>query len=454
MLFYIAHLLVVGISALVVLKCTEDFKYRFGKCIFFASYGLIFGVAPIMQSADSYVNTFGDQARTDAGLAALGGLVALLFGFVLADWPSGRIAVGEARLWNQIAQPANQQMLRYLFWLAIGLTILGQFLMMNAKGLTFMDVLLGGRFEHRFTNRSAITVLATHMTSFAYVPAFVGMFLDRRYRILSLVYVLLAGAVFFLLFSKGTRSIPMAMVMTLLVAGSIRFRFSQRHVIYTGAAGVLFVVLALLLSELRKHQTASGLPSLEQMLSSDTYQTIWDRDPLNYSTNLVGAVATFPQYYPYLEGATYRRMPVFFLKEADFPEIKPPDTNIVFGLVVHGRSEDLQVTVPPTIVGDVYVNFWGWWGLPVLILHGMLYCWMFRFMRTHLIGFVWIGPLCGRFLLLVHRGEPYEMFCLFVVFLGLMLAAFSVCRFLSSPRKRRRQAVAPSGIRISRQVSR
>jgi hypothetical protein len=430
-MLYFASLLTVVTSAAIVATGLKDFKHRFGKCTFFAAYGLIFGLAPMMQSSIAYVNEFGPAARTEAAYYSLAGLLMLFVGFSLTEWPASRLAVHAAALRQRLVLPPNQRLLEYIFAASIVITAVAQLLLMYAKGITVGDLLAGGRFEYRFNDRGFGSVLAVHLTSFAYVPAFVGVFLNRRYRLLTYLYVLIASGVFYFIFSKGTRSIPLSLAMTLLVAFSIRYRFTARHVLYAGAAAVAFLALAIGLSETRQHlNSMSWFDGLKLLLSAETYQQMWDRDPLNYGTNLVGAIAVFPQDYPYLCGATYRRMPVFFLRESQFPDLKPPDTNVLFGLIVHNRPQELEVTAPPSILGDVYINFWGWWGLPFLCLHGILYGWLLRIMRTHLFGFLWVGPLSGRFLTLIHRGEPYEMFVLFVMFMAMMGGVYCVCRWL------------------------
>ena len=415
----------------IVWNLVNHLDYRFGECAFFGSFGLIFGVAPIMQSADSYVNDFEVAARTEAAWYSLAGLLVLIAGFALVRRPLSWLSQQKRALLEQISAPRTQRLLERLFWLSIAITAAGQLLMMHAKGISVTDLIQSGRFTHRFTNQGFQSVLAIHLTSFVYVPAFIGVFLSRRYQLLTLAYIPIASLMFFLIFSKGTRSIPLAMIVSLVVAASIRYKISPRRVGYTALTAFVSLALAIALFELRQQQdSVSVVEGINILFSAAAYSGMWDRDPLSYSSNLVGAVATFPEFHPYLNAATYRRMLVFYLQESQFPDLKPPDTNILFGLVVHGRPEQLQVTVPPSILGDVYINFWGWFGLPVLCLHGMLYCWLLQRMQTSLLMLLWIGPLSGRFLVLIHRGEPYEMFFLFVMFFFEMGAAYGLCRLL------------------------
>jgi len=426
------------ICLVIVWNLVDHLNYRFGEFVFFSSFGLIFGIAPIMQSSDSYANEFGLSARTEAAAYSLAGLLCLIAGFALLRRPLSQLAQQRRILLEQISNPRTQRLLTRLFWLSIAITAAGQLLMMYAKGISITDLLQSGRFAHRFNNQGFLAVLAVHLTSFVYAPAFIGVFLNRRYQLLTLAYIPTASLLFFFVFAKGTRSIPLALIVTLLVAGSVRFKISPKRVGYATLVGAISLALAIALFELRQRDSVGFSDGIGILLSSATYSGMWDRDPLSYSSNLVGAVATFPELHPYLNAATYRRMLVFYLQESRFPDLKPPDTNILFGLVVHGRPEQLQVTVPPSILGDVYINFWGWYGLPVLCLHGMLYCWLLQRMQSSLLMFLWIGPMSGRFLVLIHRGEPYEMFFLFVMFFLTMGASYGFCRLFGREIPRRK----------------
>ncbi|TWT99490.1 hypothetical protein Pla108_04290 [Botrimarina colliarenosi] len=423
-------------------------SHGFPEAVFFASFGLIFGVAPIMQSSHSYVAEFSDASRIEAAWYSLGGVITLMAGFAVFRRSDRQMDHKRREMLAWIECRETQRRLQAVFWAAIIITVGAQVMMMRVKGISVSDLIAAGRFAHRFNNQGALSVMATHLTSFIYVPAFVGVFLNRRYQILTAAYLPLASLLFYFVFAKGTRSIPLALVATALVAISLRYRINARSVVLVTMAGTLSLLLAIGLFELRQHQDSMTFVKAAQTLCSpSTYSGMWDRDPLGYGSNLVGAVETFPDGHPYLNAATYRRMFVFFLPESRFPDIKPPDTNILFGLVVHGRPEDLQVTVPPSILGDVYINFWGWWGLPVLFLHGALYCVLFRSLQTSPWAFVSLGPLIGRFLVLIHRGEPYEMFALFLVFLVLIQPVRWLCRLtkqrsLRKPLRQRRQSLS------------
>lgn len=455
-MLYLACIITTACCGFLVARLLPELRQRAGELAFFASYGLIFGVAPMMQSEHSYAQDFGQEARVLAAWYGLAGLAVLIAGFEFMRRSSRSLAAERDRLLKQIDSPRGQRFLERVFWGSIAVTVGAQMLMMHAKGISLTDILHAGRFTYRFNNSGVLTVLSTHLTSFVYVPAFVGVFLSRRYLYLTLAYLPIASCIFFFVFSKGTRSIPLAMITTALIAASIRYRVSPRRFGYACVGGTVALMLAIGLYELRQHQDSiSTFDCVRILLSSETYSGMWDRDPLGYGVNLVGAISSFPDHHPFLDGATYKRMLVFYLQESKYPDLKPPDSNVLFGLVVHGRNEELQVTSPPSLLGDIYINFHGWWGLPVLFLHGALYCWMLQKMQVSLWALLWIGPLSGRFLVLVHRGEPYEMFVLFVMFFLTMMAMRRACRIGldTEPANNRKPHRPPVRNRVPRPLS-
>ena len=437
-MFETPSLLTTITSFLIVIRLLNRLSYRFCEVIFFGSYGLIFGLAPLMQSFHSPVHRFGDEARGEAAWFAFLGLLMLFVGFLFANQPDKTTKIKRDKLLVFLQSLRGQKFLKLLFWSTACVAIFAQFLTMYIKGISIGDLINGGRFEFRFRNTGYLTVMASHLTSCLYVPAFAGVFLSRKYQKITILYMALMSVLFFFVFSKGTRSIPLAMVVSYIVALCIRYPISWRQATKFLLIGCCCLMISIGVYELRRFQKSTDLfHGIEQLVSFDTYEGVWDRDPLGYSTNLVGAVSTFPRFYPFLNGASYRRMLVFYLSEAQFPDWKPPDTNIQFGLMVHNRNEALKVTCPPSILGDVWINFWGWPGLLVLVVHGILYANMFNKMQSTLFGFMWLGPLSGRFLVLVQRGEPYENFMLFLLFMFQILFLMGLCLWFTSPKKER-----------------
>jgi len=124
-------LLCVGVS----LRALNRLETRFAEAVFFATYGLIFGIAPLCRSAVS-THEFGAAAETTAAWYALAGLVALLTGFELVRANEAGLVARRNQCLRSLAHPVMQRKLERLYWVAIAITVASQALMMHAKGIT------------------------------------------------------------------------------------------------------------------------------------------------------------------------------------------------------------------------------------------------------------------------------------------------------------------------------
>ena len=139
-----------------------------------------------------------------------------------------------------------------------------------------------------------------------------------------------------------------------------------------------------------------------------------------------------PRRVGYTNMATVRRLLAFPLPRRLFPELKPEDVNIVVGRDIFLNPDYKRVTIPPSIPGDAYINFWGYPGLVYLFLLGCLVGWLMRKTHQSLHLFLSLMPLLVYFALMGVRGQPYEI-VLQVVFLILAVRVIlwltaSICR--------------------------
>jgi hypothetical protein len=190
------------------------------------------------------------------------------------------------------------------------------------------------------------------------------------------------------------------------------------------------------------------------IVSPSTYQGALMRDPLDYHEFLVAAVEYFPDRHPFLVGATYRRMLVFYLPRRYFEAIKPEDPNMIFASIVEPESARELTTIPPTMMGDGYINFWGWPGILIMFVNGVVFGMVHWKMRTSVLWFVAVAPLFVRLGVMGIRGQPYEILLLgvwaltFVWLLGRMLG-FSYADAAASPVDRgSRDGVLYGGSRV------
>jgi len=239
-------------------------------------------------------------------------------------------------------------------------------------------------------------------------------------------------ALLLFLASRGTRANPIGLLGCLFMGYTLRHRVQPRRVVVMGGTGLVLLLLSVSLYDVRKTMMRQTLPEmLQTVLSPKTYQGALLRDPLNYHEFLVAAVEYFPERHPFLNGATYRRMLVFFLPRRYFEALKPEDPNMIFAAVVEPRSASTLTSIPPTMMGDGYINFWGWPGIGIMFFNGIVFGFVNRKMRTSFLWFVAVGALYVRLASVAIRGQPYEVLLLAIWGVVAVRCLARVCGFSS-----------------------
>jgi hypothetical protein len=280
------------------------------------------------------------------------------------------------------------------------------------------------RFKYRYGENVYLNVILTHLTNVAGVPVFASVFLSRRYRFLGAVFAVGMAALLFFA-SQGGRTASISLLGTLLVGYMLRYRWVPRRMALAAIGGIALIMMSIGLYEVRKVMSSSAPGEvLRRLTAAETYQGALTRDPLNYHQFLVAACEHFPADHPYLNGSTYIRLLVFYLPRQYFEWLKPPDTHNTFAKAVLGLAST-DITIPPTMIGDGYINFWGPPGaLSIMLLNGVAFGFVTRRMREHVLAFLVIGSGFVRYVLLALRGSPYEILTLvvsaitFIVLLG------------------------------------
>jgi hypothetical protein len=414
----VAHTLTFLFCAGVCATCRNALRANLLKIGIFGSLGVIHGLVPIVtpeylrdatpvQLLDTRSTV---DARTPAAWYALAAVVLLALGWKVYEALQRSDERTNQALYKVLASDNGQQLYRFLFWASLALTLVGIVLQFKATGASLDEFVNAVRFEHYKTRNPILYLLGANLTTLAFIPGFVGFFMSRYYRTLGIAFALCVTLLLFSIVAKGTRNLPLGLLGGLGVAYIMRYPITPRRFLLSCVGAALIAFLAISLYEIRKvMQYASAGDMVAMSLSPETYQASLISDPLNYHEYLVAAMAYFPDSHPYLNGATYRRILFFWMSSGWEDSWKPEDSNVLFAIVL-GRPLENEATVPPSIPGDVYLNFWGWWGIPVMFVHGMFFGWMSKKLRTSVLWFTIFGAIAGRFLLLVIRGQPYDLF--------------------------------------------
>ena len=405
----IAHWLVFLICAgQCVASCTRNPRGDAACILIFGTYGLIHGLVPALTPREMFWPYATDDDVNLAGAIALGGIICFWVGWHLyerhrTDWPG--LSIGVSR-WT--ASRAGQAILGKLFWASLAISSTAWLLSLVVAAGSLREAFLAARFAYRGNDNAYLVAVLNHVVNLAAVPAFVSTFLPLPLRVLGGAYT---GAMAILLFlgSRGGRTVAMSLIGSVLLGYMIRYRLSVRRFCVVAVLASITLTLSVGLYEVRKTMSRATFGDMTtRLFAAETYYGALMRDPLNYHQFLVAAVTHFPADHEYLNGATYRRMLFFFVPRGLAAGLKPDDVSNTFAQVVLDAPFS-ESTIPPTMPGDGYINFWGTGGaLALMLVNGALYAFSWRLVRERVFWFLVLGPALPRYILLGLRGSPYE----------------------------------------------
>ncbi len=423
------HLLTAGWCAGECVSAVMDLRGRFPKFLMFASLGLIHGLVPALTPSWMHLAQFSERSRLHAALLALVGVILFSLGWRLYEFARPRFFGLSAELSSTLNMPQGQTLLRRLFWLCTFVGFAAWAVSVLATGTGVWEVFQQARFAARTYEEHYAAAIAQYFVVLSIVPGFVGFFLPRRYMVAGTLYAVGMAALLFLA-SQGSRANSMGLLGALVMGYTLRRKVSVPRGLGVAAAAFGMLVLSVALYDVRRSMSRQTYGEmLSTIVSPATYQGALSRDPLNYHEFLVAAVEYFPDRHPFLHGAAYRRLLVFFLPRRYFANIKPEDPNMVFAAMVEPGSARELTTIPPTMMGDGYINFWGWPGILLMFFNGAVFGLVQWKVRTSLLWFVSIGALYARLALLAVRGQPYEVFLMGVWTLVILWVLGRLCGF-------------------------
>jgi len=417
------------VCALECISALADLRGRFGKLLMFSALGVVHGIVPAVTAAEMYLASSSTRSRLHAAGLAFVGVLLFSAGWRWYEAHRAKLRGLSPRLLAILDSPEGQTVLRRLFWSCAVLGVLGWVVSVMAVGSSVTEVFYRARFLYRGSEETYLEAIAQYFIALATLPGFLCFFLPRGYRPLGVAFALSMALVLFLA-SQGTRGDSLGLVGALMMGYCLRHRAAVHRVLIVGAAVGIFLLLTVSLYEVRKtmsRQTVGEM--LAAVASPETYQGALMRDPLNYHELLVAAVENFPERHPFLNGATYRRFFVFFLPRSYFPAIKPADPNMVFAEVIDPYSASRLTTVPPTMMGDGYINFWGWPGILIMLVNGLVFGYVNWKVRTNVLWFMAIGAMFVRLGVVSVRGQPYEIFLMGVWMLLAVWTLGRLCGF-------------------------
>lgn len=403
----------VHFAVLVVCGTATVRGFRLGRTglprvIMFSLLGLIHGLVPMLTPRELMWDFMSDASVETSSWLTLLGVTCFAAGWRLAEPHQDEEGLHPA-LEDYIRSADGQRVLGIIFWAVAAVALVALLARLGATAGSLDAAVEARRFEYRNQGDVYFTVFMTHIVGISVVPGFIGFFLPNRYRIAGLAYSLAVGTLIFIV-SHGARGPTLAIIGSVALGYALQARMRPARLLALAGVAVGVLALSVSLYSVRKVMSRATVEDVVVMTTSrSVYEDALTRDPLNYHQCFVAAVEYFPGTHPYLDGATYRRIAFFFLPRAWIPGLKPPDTHETFATVVMGENPN-GTTIPPSMLGDAYINFWGAPGVAILmVINGWLFGWTSRQLRGSLLGLLVFGPGFARIALLGIRGSPYEI---------------------------------------------
>ncbi|MEZ5940592.1 MAG: hypothetical protein R3C18_04315 [Planctomycetaceae bacterium] len=391
------------------------------KSLLFGGLGLIHGIVPCVGPAwyDRTVDPF--SIHVAAGLYALCGIVLIGCG-----WHFYMIIASKkpyVQTFELLKHDQLQPRLNALFVVCAVVGVIAWLGWIHASGVTLANVLSARRMELREQRAGLLGAVWGNLFYISYFPGFLSPFLRGRYRVAGTIYPIVFALALFI-FSRGTRGPAIGMLGSLIGGWVFAHRISLgRLMMATAAFGMIgMLTVAMLPLRHRMHSMTTG-EMVTFVFSAEAYQDALTLDPLNYHDHFVGICALFPDFEPYVDGASYRRLAFFYLPGEYFPGLKPRDPNRVVAVALFGQKAiENNMMHPPGVFGDWYINFWGWRGLPFMFLEGVFLAWLSRQIVSNPWFLIGLGPQVIYLSVIGIRGQPYT-----VGLAGLLMLSLSFC---------------------------
>lgn len=378
------------------------------KSLMFGGLGLIHGIVPCIGPIWSERTVDPLSVHIEAALYTLFGILLLGIG-----WHAYQSLFPERSFiatFDILKDDQLQSRLNALFFVCAIVGVIAWLGWIYSSGATIASALSAKRLELREQRVGIMGAVWGNLFYIAYFPGFLSAFMKGRYKIAGVVYTVLFALTLFIV-SRGTRGPAVGMLGALVGGAIFAHRISVARLFTTTSVFVLIGLLVVAMQPLRHRM--GNMTSGEMVtfiFSAEAYQDALTQDPLNYHDHFVGICALFPEFEPYVDGASYRRLAFFFLPGDQFPGLKPRDPNRVVAVALFGQKAiENNMMHPPGVFGDWYINFWGWRGLPFILLQGAFLAWISRQLATNPWFLIGLGPQVFYLSVIGIRGQPYTV---------------------------------------------
>jgi hypothetical protein len=280
------------------------------------------------------------------------------------------------------------------------------------------------------------------------IPAIIILFAYALLRGSKIIFVLwtgafLATAIFFTIFSQGSRRIILFLVLSLI----IYYRYAVRPLRFKQIALIIAVLFFYNFNVgiIRKTIPLYSVQSVKNHLSEikDSHEGRWHNlviktmdFPYCYNS-LMQIVDYVPEKVDYLRGSTYSKIFLWPIPRSWWPE-KPEGISRVVVRHFYPQMYDRGVSMSPTIVGEAYFNFGTFGIIIVMALFGVICQSLYTFLKKNRknIGAIAIYASVAPYIFESFRGYFFECTMLYLFYGLCIFIAFYVARLISKKRQK------------------
>lgn len=337
---------------------------------FFVAYTALFYVSPIVGAVvgDGYAHGFGgfrSETIVTYNILAVVGIHLLWIGREFGSRRNGRDALDQGRLPLVVSRRGVVRAVRLL----MGVQVLAVILLVIDQG--GVERLFGATRVELLLERSLLSQIASFLL-YGAVPLYVLLPADLRGNALrAAIWVVgLAAVEVTVFYAFRIRSVFIAHLVALAVGWLARTRFridgnareSSAQTRRPGRipawklAAILVLVAAVgIVARFARGHIGDGASLREANIDVQQYMVLSvQRGDLGYSWLVMTLIEHVPERHEYLLGQSYWRLLAVGVPRALFPG-KPLNTERVVARMLYPNIEGL--TLPPGVVGDLYINF-------------------------------------------------------------------------------------------------
>lgn len=427
-------LMVALILSLLYLKVLRyKFKSNFFLYIFVLFYCLVFYVIPIVKYGGSNWSIIFSGSKlgiiSDDRIIYYTVLYSIVFLiFVTIGYTIN--SKGKVRKRKVVQEGHDENLdssIKVLITITSILSICGVFGAIYFSGMSINQLLTSSRFSYWETRNVYARLISGYFVTLISVASFLAGSNKTKTPFIFYLAFLVANTSQLVLY--GSRGVVLSSIGAFALGKFNLLRFkrkgSSKKIFYFGILGGILFHLGVVWQYVRwTMRSVSGIKEWIGLLLFDApiaYRISIERGDLAYFFDAaVTSLDVVPRIHDFLYGTSYVRLLLLFVPQSIF-HIKPEETQRIFASIISPETYHLGTTLPPSIIGDSYLNF-GFFGVFIGLFFGFMLSWMDKVYNGKMtIKKIAIGSGSTGFILYLMRGTFNGIFPLIFMYLMLII---------------------------------